>query len=344
MGRVRVSSCRKSRRHAGRYPANEPPASSGPSTQTTRRLTPRLSGARRSGERAGAFRRKTRGQAKRDASRVRSAGPERPAPAEQHRQPAGSYRGRRRSGTLAILFALLLTACTAQRSLRPPAEDSSATADAAIERIIDPDQTSAVPDEVVASRVFAVASDYPPEAFGAYAIVAFPLRPNSATRERYLRICREFWSVLPSANELKTPAARQMVTVWPVGSKTIARTLNSRTPADKCEKAADNYDLPTALQAIAKARGGGADISGDRGPYLIAWAPDAKPDAVVLVIDLSTAEESRHFETDFLQWRTRIQKHPALWSEGYGAQRTRNAIRDWVDRLGTKIVGQWQGR
>jgi hypothetical protein len=196
---------------------------------------------------------------------------------------------------------------------------------------------------ITASRLFAGPSQYPPENFAAYGIVAFPSRATSSDRERHLMICEAYVGSLPHATELAVPIEVQMATIWPLDSNSVAADLNdrgSRQPAAICETAVQAYGLAMAQQALHDAATAGVDVSG-RGPFLLAWSPAAEKgesDAVVLKVDLSGVTTSAQTLELFQGWRTDIEGSPELWADGWDIDDLRITIRQWVDRFGPLIM------
>lgn len=196
-----------------------------------------------------------------------------------------------------------------------------------------------VPSLVRASRLFAGPSQFPPEAFAAYGILAFPARASSADRERQEMLCEAYVAALPRSDELGLPLGQQMVTVWPVTEDLIADELNGTQADAPCEAAVRNYGLPTALRALRDAGLGRRGPVG-RGPYLLAWSPATSkgdPDAVVLTADLSDVTTAEQAATILALWRRDIEANPQLWEHGWNLEALRTGIRLWVDRVGTQI-------
>lgn len=195
--------------------------------------------------------------------------------------------------------------------------------------------------EVRASRTFVSPGQYPPEQFAAYGIVAFPARATQATRDRYLLVCREYWSALSAASELDVPLDQQMVTVWPVSTLETAEYLSLPGAEENCEQAVDDYHLVTAQAALRHAEIADGERRNRRGPYLLAWAPPTEkgqPGVLVLSIDLSSASAPEHFADSFRRWREQIEMRPELWQRGWSVSEVRDAIRDWVDHVGAGIA------
>ncbi len=190
-----------------------------------------------------------------------------------------------------------------------------------------------------ASRLFAGPGQFPPEAFAAYGIVAFRARASSAERDRYLMLCEAYVAALPRRDELDLPDEEQMVTVWPIADDATAAALNEARGPGSCATAVDRYGLAAALQAIRDA--GDERVGRDRrGPFLLAWSPSSdkgKPDALMLVADLTDVTTYPQAEAFFVLWRDDIEANPEYWDDGWDVDRLRLAIRLWVDRYGSQI-------
>ena len=192
---------------------------------------------------------------------------------------------------------------------------------------------------VKASRLFAGPDQFPPEAFAAYGIVAFRARATGSERERHVMLCEAYVAALPRSDELGLPVEEQMVTVWPITDGPTAEELNAFTTPDICETAIRRYGLATALQALRDA--GEERIRRDRrGPFLLAWAPaidKGKPDALMLIADLSDVTTASQAEAVFVHWRNDIEANPEYWGRGWDVERLRLALQLWVDRFGSQI-------
>jgi len=215
----------------------------------------------------------------------------------------------------------------------------------AVESSADDEPAAGTPAAPRASRSFFGPHTYPPTAFAAYGIVAFPSRAISATRERHLMACEAYVATLPKPGELSVARTEQMVTAWPVEDDDLAADLMERRPDDVCADAIDHYHLPTALEAIAQASAR-HDLGNGRGPFLLAWAPamsKGRPGAAILVADLSTASAAVDFEERFRGWRADIEAEPELWRNGWSVERLRLVVRAWADRYGPAVLRFWEG-
>jgi hypothetical protein len=232
--------------------------------------------------------------------------------------------------------------------LEPPAPDT-ALAEAAGPPLVVPSETPSRGigggsgwnggSAIRAARLFSGPSQYPPEAFAAYGIVAFRARASSGERERHVMLCEAYVAALPRSAELTVPVEEQMVTVWPIDADLTADELNQLRSAEICDTAVGRYGLPTALRAINDA--GEARVGRDRrGPFLLAWSPSHEkgdPEALMLVTDLSDVTTYAQAEAFFVLWRTDIEANPEYWNRGWNIERLRVAIQLWVDRFGSQI-------
>ena len=190
------------------------------------------------------------------------------------------------------------------------------------------------------SRIFAGPTQYPPRAFAAYGIVAFTSRAVSDDFSRHVMICNAYVTGLLHFSETQAPQKSQMVTVWPIATNNEANQINTLPRDNLCSDAVRHYGLATSLEAIASARLNHVTLDGT-GPFLLAWSPaeeKGKPDALVLVSDLSdvtTAEQAREI---FRQWSIDIQNNPALWRNGWNREKIRIKIQLWADKYGPKVL------
>jgi hypothetical protein len=169
--------------------------------------------------------------------------------------------------------------------------------------------------------------------------VAFTTHPIADDIERYKSICEAYKATLMSQRELPSDTAlsQQMITFWPI--------TNKRTPEAQgtdCSHLVSNYALGLGLDAIQDADKHKEAFASRRGPFLIAWAPSEsrfKPDAVVLVMDLSRFESERSFVEVFQDWRQQITDNPELWRRGgFDIEAIRRIIRDTFDRYGDGLM------
>lgn len=208
--------------------------------------------------------------------------------------------------------------------------------------------TRSLPTVVSATRGFAGPSQFPPEEFSAYGILAFKRRASMFDRDRHLMICEAYLSALPHETEVEGATADQMITIWPIGTDAMADRLNTLDRAETCTEAVDNYGLVQAQNAIRilgdyNAAEGQYDLS-ERGPFLIAWAPTSKileEGSAALVVDLSEADtyEDAVYWLDL--WRDKIQDSPEVWSDGDEIAPKWDVfvsvIRDFFDDNGTLV-------
>jgi hypothetical protein len=194
---------------------------------------------------------------------------------------------------------------------------------------------------ILASRAFAGPTQYPPSRFAAYGIVAFTSRAMSDDLPRYHMICNAYITSLLSYREVPAPIQRQMVTVWPIETDSAANLINAMIPNDKlCEKAVDSYGLMTALIAIDDAKRSHAELDG-LGPFLLAWSPSGqkgRPDALVLVSNLSNVTTFEQAKQVLLRWSHDVVENPDLWENGWNEEKLKLTIRLWADRYGPRIL------
>lgn len=181
-------------------------------------------------------------------------------------------------------------------------------------------------------------AEMPPRGLAGYGVVAFTTRPLAQDAERNKFVCEAFKAVLVAQDELPggTPLSDQMVTYWPVLNKNTPEALRI-----DCAHLMDKYALQVALDALGDADKSHEGLSSRRGPFLIAWAPSESrfvPDAVVLVMDMSSLESQRSFKEVFQDWRQRIVDNPQLWNRGFDIESVRRTIRDTFDRYGEGLV------
>lgn len=182
-------------------------------------------------------------------------------------------------------------------------------------------------------------NETPPRDVAGYGIVAFTTRPAPHDVERYKMICEAYKATLMSQADLppNTPLSDQMITFWPVTNKSTPDAIRA-----DCSYLVNNYALRVGLDAIQDADKRKEALAGHRGPFLIAWAPSEsrfKPDAVVLVMDLSSFEGQRSFVEVFQDWRQQITDNPKLWRRGgFNLELVRRIIRDTFDRYGDGIM------
>ena len=178
-----------------------------------------------------------------------------------------------------------------------------------------------------------------PRDVAGYGLVAFTTRPVPQDIERYKLICEAFKATLISQNELppNTPLSEQMITFWPITDKSTPEAQRT-----DCSYLVNNYALRLGLDAIQDADKQKEALASRRGPFLIAWVPSDsrfKPDAVVLLMDLSPFEGQRSFVELFQDWRQKITDNPQLWRRGgFDIEATRRIIRDTFDRYGDGLM------
>ncbi len=208
--------------------------------------------------------------------------------------------------------------------------------------------TRALPTIVSATRGFSGPTQFPPQEFSAYGILAFKRRASSFDRDRHLMICEAYLSALPHTSEVGTAPANQMVTIWPIETDSMADRLNAADRNSACEDAVEHYGLVQSQNAIRilerySAAVGSYDLSA-RGPLLIAWAPTQKilePGSAALVVDLSEADTYEEVVLWLDRWRDKIQNDQEMWDGGFdetaGWDKLVGILRDFFDENGTLV-------
>ena len=204
-----------------------------------------------------------------------------------------------------------------------------------------PPMVNASGNRMKASRLFAGPSQYPPDQFAAYGIVAFPSRASATTRDRHLMICKAYLASLPHTSELDDiPTQEQMATVWPVTSAAAFDEQSPVAESEVCEWAVDEYGLVTGLDALLEAGIALKENLNRRGPYLLAWSPSSQkgePDAIVLAVDLTGITTYRQANDVFVKWRNEIQLDSDQWEDGWNVEQVRLTIQQWVDDIGPRL-------
>jgi len=206
---------------------------------------------------------------------------------------------------------------------------------------IDTAATRTNPPQILASRAFAGPTQYPPQQFKAYGIVAFTSKAVSYDFPRHQMICNAYIASLPSYKEISTSINNQMVTVWPIETDSAADRINAM-PLDYklCKEAISSYGFVTALTAINDARNSNAKLDG-LGPFLLAWSPSGqkgRPDALVLVSNLSNVTTFEQARQVFLRCSHDIVENPEIWENGWNNEKLKAMIRFWADRYGPKTL------
>ena len=192
---------------------------------------------------------------------------------------------------------------------------------------------------VQAVRALIEPAEMPPRELAGYGVVAFTTRALPHDVERYKSVCEAYKATLMAQAELPpdTPLSQQMITYWPIAKKTTPEAQRA-----DCSHLVANYALRLGLDAIQDADKQKEGLASRRGPFLIAWAPSEsrfKPDAVVLVMDLSALDGQRSFAEVFQDWRQQITDNPELWQRGgFNIESVRRIIRDTFDRYGDGLM------
>ena len=192
---------------------------------------------------------------------------------------------------------------------------------------------------VRAVRALIEPAEMPPRELAGYGVVAFTTRALPHDIERYKAVCEAYKATLMAQDELpsNTPLAEQMITYWPIANKKTPEAQRA-----DCTHLVTNYALRLGLEAVQDADKRKEGLASRRGPFLIAWAPSEsrfKPDAVVLVMDLSALDGQRSFAEVFQDWRQQITDNPELWQRGgFNIESVRRIIRDTFDRYGDGLL------
>jgi hypothetical protein len=199
-----------------------------------------------------------------------------------------------------------------------------------------------IAEYVIPSRIFSGPNQYQPTSFRAYGVVTFPYLPSVENRGRFLFICDAYFSTLPHSFEIGKSHKKQLVTVWPIDSDDVADHLNATRRGNSCDIAISHYGLVAAKRSLNDARFAHVDVSGI-GPFLLAWSPSAdkgKPEARVLVMDLSDVTTFDQAQKVFLRWSLDIEQNPELWEEekGWNVDKVRVILRYWADKWGPKLL------
>ena len=64
-----------------------------------------------------------------------------------------------------------------------------------------------------------------------------------------------------------------------------------------------------------------------------------RPDAVVLIVDMSGLESQASLNDAFRFWQQKVVEDPSLWRNGFSLESLRLAIRDFADHYGESIMG-----
>ncbi|MEI4234920.1 hypothetical protein [Roseovarius sp. D22-M7] len=180
-------------------------------------------------------------------------------------------------------------------------------------------------------------------------VIAFPLPPTGALRQRNEMICAAFIEMFKPVATLQSDDIdldRQVVTVWPVedqqdGNKLETRVADGEDIQKICAEAVEVYDAEAGDDALADAAAyfesrGKPDIAAridapvQDGPWLLGWAPGAgkgntSDEVLVLAFDLSHVDTRREAERVFQAYNHVVERKPELWRKA----RISNA--SWAD-------------
>lgn len=199
----------------------------------------------------------------------------------------------------------------------------------------------------IPSRRFSGPGQYPPTDYRGYGVLAFKSQQTSYDALRHQIICEAYLATMLPSRVIAAPKVDQFVTIWPVESVENADSLNaSDAPLSPlCRDALGAYDLPTAAEAIRKARMAGFE-DGGVGPFLLGWLPGdgfGSSDALILSLDLSLVASYAQAQSLFTEWKRDIESDPALLERGFSLELVRRKIRRWADRHGPGFLALWKG-
>jgi hypothetical protein len=186
-------------------------------------------------------------------------------------------------------------------------------------------------------REFLRSDQIPPVDAGAYGLVVLKAKATSASRSKLLMVCQSLIAHFVRNAEVpaNVPMQDRMVTVWPVTDPDA-----DLAKSDDCNFVLDHYDLYAADTAIADAEKQHQSFQSE-GPYLIGWSPSAtrgQPDKLVLVMDLSAANNQAAIDRVFQFWKDEIIHDPARWRDGFSVEGVREKVKDFTDHYGADIL------
>lgn len=202
------------------------------------------------------------------------------------------------------------------------------------------------PTDFRATRIFARESEYPPQEYAAYAIIAFKSLANDDNRARHQMICEAYLRAVPDARTSFVPTTEQLVTVWPLENATSPMSVFfAENETDQCSNAIQGYGLETALTALRHARmvdeREHRRIERNRGPFLLAWSPGhtkGSRDALLLRLDFSDVDLEYQARERFEFWVQRIEQDREAWSDGWTSIPFRNRMSEAADRFGALFI------
>lgn len=186
-------------------------------------------------------------------------------------------------------------------------------------------------------RAYLRARDIPPTGAGAYGIVVLQSRPTAASQPKLMMVCQSFVAHFPTSEGATAPLKDQMITVWPLDNPDAKEAKQ-----DDCGYVLNHYDLAAAESAVGDAeRQQPTGNFGGSGPYLVGWSPSKMrgvPDALVLVVDMSSDNTQAEIDHKFDFWKTKIVEDPTLWRNGFAVERFRVAVHNFADRYGQAML------
>ncbi|RDJ05819.1 hypothetical protein [Rhizobium grahamii] len=186
-------------------------------------------------------------------------------------------------------------------------------------------------------RAYIRTTDIPPPGFGAYGVVTFQSTATDANAAKLKMVCRAFVATFPKNHQIPDSVRLEdrMITLWP-----IFHVADPAVAADDCDFVTSDYDLGAAALAMRDARLQGAEFEGE-GPYLVGWSPSdsrGRKDKLVLVVDMSAANDQIAIDRLFLFWKQKIIDDPDAWRGGFSLERLRVSIKDFADKYGQDML------
>lgn len=192
---------------------------------------------------------------------------------------------------------------------------------------------------IQAARLFVSQELHPPEGVRGYGMFVFKSVATDFDRERHAMLCQAYVASQVSASGAGLHWPDLFITVWPVGTTSVAQALNDLrgvNPSLVCDQAVAHYDLELARDGLSKARL--TDFKDDGiGPYLLGWLPSSsfgQPDALILQLDLSQVEDYRQALALFQQWKSDIESDPQLNGGPGTLAILKRKLRIWADTHG----------
>lgn len=186
------------------------------------------------------------------------------------------------------------------------------------------------PDYYLSARDFLLDQYAEDDGLGGYSYLLFTSRPTAETEPRYQRACEAFISSLNRSSDYPDSTAyQQIVTYWP-----LQREPLSASDLESCSWLVENYDYPKAEIILSNIRMNHVD-----GPILVAWETPFNPNAMdrdFLVLNLSNFAD-QDIDRAISLWKRQTIKGPQDWEEGFLYARTKEELRNFIQRYGDSI-------